>query len=345
LSFVRPDLTCPAQELEKKDLNPAGRETLDARILAVNRKLTESFRVTPLVHRATWKGRESRNFGLLAPHLLAHLVETPVLRLWTSIATLFSMMYFPECTAGFADAVGIVARLAISGILEHYPKKDGDRRTQLNLHTPLYLSSLIRKLGPATLFDTERSENAQSKVSDISKLTSRSMEEYTLRNAACWHVMSLRTMIEDKESALHASLMSASMAADSVRESTTRSGPQYYILDGMPLKKGAVVCQLSQTTPKCAEPASVGDFDRQFYEYFAFEDIDQRNHEVVVSPLKQPSHSLLQTPFAFVKLHGELTLPISSVHRCVATLPAFVEDTSDFDDVLQVVVPTRFIMC
>jgi hypothetical protein len=69
------------EQLFKEDLTPLLRERLVQRMAAANKHLDEQFRMSSVLHCKSWNGRESRNFGLLAPYLLLGLVNESVYKL------------------------------------------------------------------------------------------------------------------------------------------------------------------------------------------------------------------------------------------------------------------------
>jgi len=177
-----------------RSLSPNVCAIVEQRAALANSILEDAMRVSKLEHRKTWKGWESRNFGLLSPWLLRDLVDSNVLDIWTDMATLFSMLYSPERDVGLAFAVGAIARRLVASILKTYPGKDGKYRKQLNLHSPLHFDKCMLEFGPAGIFDTERAESAQSRVADFAKQTTRVVQRFTMRSAACWQAMSLEEL-------------------------------------------------------------------------------------------------------------------------------------------------------
>eukprot|EP00727_Mastigamoeba_balamuthi_P007006 m51a1_g2926 hypothetical protein (702) ;mRNA; r:557990-560794 len=339
------------------------RETLEQRITVANEFLSDLMKVPSLKCRKNWRGREGRNFGLLAPYLLEGLTSVAVLDLWTLVATMFSMVYFPGRTEGSALALGVVAHKAIAAILETYKNKQGKVRHQLNLHSPLHLSFFVEKIGPASLFDTERAENAQAKVAEISEQTSYKMQQYALRNASCFQLLSIHSMVEDVGSKDYELFHRAAGDAAHMYRTTVhqvdmevedeggeKKIERLWVLDGVPLQQGTVVCTLGDTAAKVSPPAHLSDFDRGFYEYCEVWGVDAENGLVLTKPLVQPpGGSLCQSPFEWARPQSHADQPLgkiefSKVHRCPIVLPRFKDITAKLSNKVSVVVPTRFLV-
>eukprot|EP00727_Mastigamoeba_balamuthi_P012349 m51a1_g7737 hypothetical protein (800) ;mRNA; f:179806-198508 len=318
------------------------RETLEQRITVANEFLSDLMKVPSLKCRKNWRGHEGRNFGLLAPYLLEGLTSVAVLDLWTLVATMFSMVYFPGRTEGSALALGVVAHKAIAAILETYKNKQGKVRHQLNLHSPLHLSFFVKKIGPASLFDTERAENAQAKVAEISEQTSYKMQQYALRNTSCFQLLSIHSMVEDVGSKDYELFHRAAGDAAHMYRTTVHQVDMevedeggekkiecLWVLDGIPLQQGTVVCTLGDTAAKVSPPVHLSDFDRGFYEY-----------------CEPPGGSLCQSPFEWARSqsHADQLLgkiEFSKVHCCPIVLPRFKDITAKLSNKISVVVPTR----
>eukprot|EP00727_Mastigamoeba_balamuthi_P014079 m51a1_g9294 hypothetical protein (206) ;mRNA; r:35900-38635 len=90
---------------------------------------------------------------------------------------LFFMLYSSKTIPGFAIAFGVLANRLINGILKHYPTKKDKIHQQLNLHSPLHLFFYLINFGPAAIWDTKRTENAQAKVSEFANQMTRHLLE------------------------------------------------------------------------------------------------------------------------------------------------------------------------
>jgi hypothetical protein len=329
------------------------RDLLSKRIIAVNSHLTPDLRLASLDARKNWNGREARNFGLLAPYLLRDMgVGEEIVKLWSKIATLFSLLYSLERTKDMAEAVRAVAHDVQDSVLTHYPKKTLDngkkvRRTQLNIHSLLHIADVMLRRGPAIIWDTERAENTQSKIATFARLTSVNMAAYTLRNAAAWQTACLARIQNSSDSA-EAKIIRWRVSEEP-REIVPRHGPNYIVYFNIPLKPGNVVCVLP-ADGDCPRsdlcPHKCSAFKPGFYTYYVIEEVTTKG--VCTARLVDPRHrSFPMMPFKLWRSPDKLVcLKFSQIHRAVAVLPPFEELTAQLLVTRKshyLVVPTRFI--
>jgi hypothetical protein len=339
-----------AEQLVKELPHTWQRDLLGQRIRAVNTHLPSALHLASLESRKNWIGREARNFGLLVPYLLRDMnVDKSVVKLWSKIATPFTLLYSQERTKDLAEAVRAVAHDVQLAVLEHYPRKTIEggqklRRSQLNIHSPLNIVDVMLQHGPTVIWDTERAENTQSKIATFSRLTSVNMEAYTLRCAAAWQTACL-ARVQNMPDSIEA-LTIRWRASDKPRRVVPRGGNPYIVFYRIPLKVGTVICTLpadGERSRFSPHPTKCSDFKSGFYSYYIIKEVSAEG--ISATKLLEPPHyrSFPMQPFPLQESQEEpIILAFHQIHRAVAVLPAFAENTAEFTSSF-LVVPTRFI--
>lgn len=338
------------QELLDSDvMTTTAKAVLEARIAVVNQQLDDQHHVSSLEVHAQWFGREARNFILLAPYLLWGIVPGAVLDLWTWIATLFSIAYSPEITSGMIIAAREAAAHAVESVLALYKHEDMTSKKQLNLHMPLHLHGFLSFFGPAPGFDTERAENAQSKVADFAHGTDRKgdVEVFALRKHAAWQTLQLQKLasgISEEGQKLHSRL-----AGNVLREIKIRGHQPFHSLDDIPLCVGSVVCTLRELEIKegteqqgrRASPADSGNL----YNYYEVLRVDSTKEMIKLGPLLPArQQSFKQQTWARKAQRAQpKSIPVSMVHRAVVDLPEWADmGSAEQAKEARVIIPTCF---
>eukprot|EP00727_Mastigamoeba_balamuthi_P012014 m51a1_g7435 hypothetical protein (1198) ;mRNA; r:53945-58599 len=298
-------------ELLISGLDKDQRETLAMRVTAANAELPVHLRMVPLHTRGNWIGRESRNFGLCIPYLLLYLsVPKDVLKLWTKVATFFSLLYSPSSTQGLVAVVSVLSREVVRGILGHYPRKtnkDGttERQAQLNLHSPLHLANVMLHRGPPCIWDTERAENTQSKIASFSRLTSVNMAAYTLRNAASWQTACMSRIQNDPKSRDAALVRWRTEGSCQVVQPRYGKRAPHVVYEHIPLVPGTVVCTLP-ANDVCVtldeNPQCCSDLSREFYTYYVVKEVTDSG--IRAQQLVSPKRGVPLAPFPLCETAG-----------------------------------------
>eukprot|EP00727_Mastigamoeba_balamuthi_P006786 m51a1_g2728 hypothetical protein (408) ;mRNA; r:872931-877071 len=206
---------------------------------------------------------------------------------------------------------------------------------QLNLHSLLHLSFFVEKIGPALLFDMKRAENAQAKVTEISKQTSYKMQQYALHNASCFQLLFIHSMVEDVVGSKDYKLFhrAAGDAAHMYRTTVHQ-----------------VDMKVKDKVAKVSPLAHLFDFDCGFYEYCEVWGIDTKNGLVLTKPLVQPPGGpLCQSPFEWARPQSHADQPLGKieffkVHCCPIVLPQFRDIVAKLSNKVSVVIPIRFLI-
>jgi len=323
-----------------RSLTPAQRAQVERRIEIANEHLLAHLRLSPLQHTKNWNGHEARSFGLLVYWLLDGLAQDDtVLTTWGLASAWFALVYSPEVTPDLALAVDVGAVEMERALLQLYPANDGNRRKQLNMHSPRHVGVFLREYGPSGLWDTEAPEHAQHSIARFAKHNTREVTGQALRTVGAWQAMAIERVQHDPASAEALAVREARKSYDAhIVGSGTRS---HVVVAGAPLVKGAVVCVIGNTEPR-RNAVSWKAFPKDFYRYYVVEDVAHATDPYIdVSDLAQPKRSLMQFPFDFAPLpRTKHKLPLSQLHRVIAKLPKVTRGATVVPS-SWVVVPTR----